>query len=220
MKDSKKGLLENLSNAIIEGNPEEAKKIVNETVKDRVDPLKVMEEGLIRGLRIVGDKFKNFELFLPDLMMAAEAFKSGFEVIKPALVSKGKEMKALGSVVLGTVAGDIHDIGKNIVRIFLEIEGFEVHDAGNDVPIDKFVEMVKTTKPDILGLSALLTSTLPNQKEVIKALEKAGLRNQVKVMVGGAPVTKRWADEIGADAYAANATEAAKIARKLVGQED
>jgi len=220
LKDSKKGLLENLSNAIIEGNPEEAKKIVNETVKDRVDPLKVMEEGLIRGLRIVGDKFKNFELFLPDLMMAAEAFKSGFEVIKPALVSKGKEMKALGSVVLGTVAGDIHDIGKNIVRIFLEIEGFEVHDAGNDVPIDKFVEMVKTTKPDILGLSALLTSTLPNQKEVIKALEKAGLRNQVKVMVGGAPVTKRWADEIGADAYAANATEAAKIARKLVGQED
>lgn len=219
MKDPKKELLENLSNAIINGNSEEARKIVNEAVKDSINPLKVMEEGLNKGLRIVGDKFESFEVFLPDLMMAAEAFKSGFEVIKPALVSRGKEMKALGSVVIGTVAGDIHDIGKNIVKIFLEIEGFEVYDAGADVPVDKFIEIIKRIRPDILGLSALLTSTLPNQREVIKALEKAGLRNQVKVMVGGAPVTQSWADEIGADAYAANGIDATKVARRLVGRD-
>jgi len=215
-KDTEKGLLEKLTQAVIDGNLEEAEKLTGEAIEEGFDPVEVIDSGLAKGIRIVGDKFGTMELFLPDLMMAAEAMNSGLRIVKPVILRKGISRKSLGKVVLGTVAGDIHDLGKSIVGAFLTVTGFEVLDAGVDVPVKKFIELVKEMKPDILGLSALLTSTLPQQREVIEALKKAGLRDKVRVMIGGAPVTQSWADEIGADAYAADVKEAVEIAGKLV----
>jgi corrinoid protein of di/trimethylamine methyltransferase len=181
-----------------------------------IDPLKAIEEGLAQGIREVGNKFANGEVFLPELIMAAETMKKALEILEPELKKKKKERKTLGKVLLGTVAGDIHSIGKTIVASMLSANGFEVYDIGEDVPAGKFVEKVKELKPDILGLSALLTTTLPEQKVVIETLKKEGLRDKVKVIVGGAPTSREWAKEIGADGYGADATEAVEVVKKLL----
>lgn len=197
----------------VEGATLAAKK----AVEVGVDPLRAIEDGLAQGIREVGDKFDKGEIFLPELVMAAEAMKSALEVLEPELKRKKKERKTLGRVLLGTVEGDIHNIGKTIVAAMLTANGFEVIDVGVDVPTERFVEKVRELKPDILGLSALLTTTLPAQGAVIETLKKEGLRPTLKVIIGGAPASKEWAEKIGADGYGANAVEAVEVAKKLLG---
>jgi len=206
-----------LAEAVVEGDAEKSEETAKKTVELGLDPLQVLDEGIIKPLREIGDRFGRGEIFLTDLVMSAEAAKVPMEVLVAEIKRRGREVGYLGRVVLGTVAGDIHDIGKNIVGALLSVEGFEVIDLGADVPTEKFVEKVRELKPNILGLSALLTVTMPVQREVIEALKEAGLRDTVKVMVGGAPVTAEWAEEIGADAYGADAIDAVKKAKKLIG---
>ncbi|MBS7637123.1 corrinoid protein, partial [Candidatus Bathyarchaeota archaeon] len=206
-------VIERLRLSVLNYNADEAVSAAKEAVKLGVDLLKAIEEGLAKGIREVGEKFANGEAFLPELVMAAETMKRALEVLEPELKRKKKERKSLGKVLLGTVAGDIHSIGKTIVGSMLTANGFEVHDIGEDVPAEKFVEKVKELKPDIVGLSALLTTTLPEQRTVIEALKREGLREKVKVIIGGAPASREWAEEIGADGYGADATEAVEVVK-------
>ncbi len=203
-----------LSKLVEEGEVYAIEEAVIEAVKN-TEPIKITEE-LINGLKLAGEKFKSGEYFVVDMMQAAETFKEGMKIIKPKLGDTKKEYK--GKIVLGTVQGDIHDIGKNLVLTMFEGAGFEVIDLGIDVHKNEFVESVKNDKPDIIGLSALLTTTMLEMEGVIQALKTNNLRNQVKIMVGGAPVSERFAQSIGADSYAPNATEAVSIALKLLGK--
>lgn len=213
---SAESIIEKLRLAVLDYNLEEAASAAREAIKIGVDPLKAIEEGLAQGIREVGNKFADGEVFLPELIMAAEAMKKALEVLEPELRNEKKERKTLGKVLLGTVAGDIHSIGKTIVASMLTANGFEVYDIGEDVPAEKFVEKVKELKPDVLGLSALLTTTLLEQRTVIEALKREGLRDKVKVIIGGAPASKEWAEEIGADGYGADAAEAVEVVKKLL----
>jgi len=208
-------LIGKLKKAVVNCDAEEAERVAKEALKAGLDPLEAIEKGLARGIRIVGKRFEMKKAFLPELMLAAVTMKAALSVLEPAL-AKRKKSKNKGTVLLGTVEGDIHDIGKNIVGAMLRANGFEVHDIGVDVPPEKFVEKVKEVKPDIVGISALLTTTMPKMVEVIEALKKAGLRDKVKVLVGGAPVRKEWAQQIGADAYATDAVEAVRVSKKLL----
>ncbi len=203
-----------LSKLVEEGEVYEIEEAVSEALKS-IEPIKITED-LIDGLRMAGDKFKSGEYFVVDMMQAAETFKEGMKIVKPKLGDAKKDYK--GKIILGTVQGDIHDIGKNLVLTMFEGAGFEVIDLGIDVDKEKFVESVKSDKPDIVGLSALLTTTMFEMEGVIKALKANNLRGQVKVMVGGAPVSERFAQSIGADSYAPNATEAVNAALKLLGK--
>jgi len=191
-----------------------------ETVKSFVDkgrdPLEVVN-ALTEALKEVGQKFESGEMFLVHLVVAGEAARRAtVEVLEPLLKKRSEKRKSLGKVVIGTVAGDIHDIGKNIVAVMLFAAGFEVLDLGKDVSPEDFIKEIRKSDADIVALSALLTTTLPAQREVIKALKKAGLRDNVKVLVGGAPATAKWAEEIGADGYGEDAIEAVKAAKRLV----
>ncbi|MEM2744609.1 MAG: corrinoid protein, partial [Nitrososphaerota archaeon] len=176
--------------------------------------------GLSKGLKEVGLLYEKGEYYIPHLMIAAEIFKENIEKLKPFLSTKETKSKTLGKVLIGTVKGDLHDLGKNLVAIMLSINGFEVIDLGKDVPTELFIEKIKEHNPDVLGLSALMSTTMYEQKNIIKALEDSGLRSKVKVIVGGAPVTKEWAEEIGADGYAENAIEAVKIVKNLLKKND
>jgi len=175
---------------------------------------KILNEALIAGMDIVGEKFKKNEFYVPELLIAARAMKTGMEVLRPILVGKG--VKSSGKVVLGTVQGDLHDIGKNLVGMMLEGAGFEIIDLGIDVSSEKFVEAVKENNAHLVGLSALLTTTMPYMKDVIKAMEEAGLREKIKIMIGGAPITQDYADEIGADGYAPDAASAVDKAKEIL----
>ncbi|RLI44307.1 cobalamin-binding protein [Candidatus Bathyarchaeota archaeon] len=210
--------MKELADAVVAGDVEKSELIAKKCVELKLNHLEVINKGIIEPLREIGDKFGRGEIFLSELIMSAEAAKAAMEVIVPEIRKGEKKVGYLGRVVIGTVAGDIHDIGKNIVAALLTAEGFEVIDLGVDVPTEKFIDKVRELKPDILGLSALLTTTMPVQREVIEALKKAGLRDSVKVMVGGAPVTAEWAQEIGADAYGADALDAVKKAKQLLGK--
>ena len=210
--------IKELAEAITDGDAEKSKSVAKKCVELKMDYLEVINKGVIEPLREIGDKFGRGEIFLAELVMSAEAAKAAMDVIVPEIRKEGKKVNYLGRVIIGTVAGDIHDIGKNIVAALLSAEGFEVIDLGVDVPTEKFVEKVRELKPDILGLSALLTTTMPVQREVIEALKKEGLRDSVKVMVGGAPVTAEWAQKIGADAYGADALDAVKKAKQLLNK--
>jgi corrinoid protein of di/trimethylamine methyltransferase len=212
-EDILKRLKESIVNYDVEGAVEASKKVI----KTGFDPLKAIEEGLATGLQVVGDKFGSGEIFLPMLMISAEATKKALAILEPA-VEKGKSRKVRGKVVIGTVEGDIHDIGKSIVAAMLTANGFEVHDIGCDAPVSKFVEKVKEVKPDIIGMSALLTTTMPKMTEVLNALKKEGLRGEIKVIVGGAPVSAAWAEQIGADSYGEDAMAAVDVAKKLVSK--
>ncbi len=209
-------LLKELKNAVLNYDVEGAVEAAKKVLKEGVDPIMAIEEGLASGIREVGDKYGAGEVFLTELMMAAEAMKAAVEVLKPEILKRGSSLKTLGKVLIGTVEGDIHDIGKNLVATMLMVNGFEVIDLGADVPVEVFVQKVKELKPNILGMSALLTTTMPKQKEVIEKLREEGLRDKVKVLVGGAPVTEEWAREIGADGYAPNAIEAVKVAKRVL----
>ncbi|KIR01829.1 5-methyltetrahydrofolate--homocysteine methyltransferase [Lachnospiraceae bacterium TWA4] len=206
--------IEEIAAAVAKGKAKVVANLVTEALNEGAAPLDVLNQGLIGAMDVVGEKFKNNEIFVPEMLVAARAMKKGVETLKPALGGEGGA--SLGKCVIGTVAGDLHDIGKNLVAMMIESTGFEVIDLGVDVPKEKFVETVKAN-PDckIVGLSALLTTTMPAMKEAVAALEEAGCKNQVKIMVGGAPITQEFCDEIGADAYTADAASAAQKAKEL-----
>jgi corrinoid protein of di/trimethylamine methyltransferase len=199
-----------LEDAIVSFNEDLAQKMAEEVVKNNYNPLKAVDEGLVKGLDIVGAKYENEEIFLPELMMAAKTFQISMQILEPAIREKGQERTKKGVVVIGTVKGDIHKIGKDIVSLLLRNAGYEVNDLGEDVNLFTFVETAKKVNADAIGLSALLTSTLSGQKDVIDALIQAGIRDKYIVLVGGGAVTPEWAESIGADLYAENAQTAVR----------
>lgn len=209
-------ILEKISISIVDLNRDLAIKTVQEALGKGLEPLEIIEHGLSSGMRSIGDKFQKLEVFLPELMLGAKIFTEAMKLIEPIITKKGIEREIEGRVVIGTVKGDVHNIGKDIVQMLLKIAGFEVHDLGVDVEISKFIEKAREVKADIIGLSSLLTSTMPIQKDFIDILKERGERDTYLVMVGGGPVTQKWADEIGADGYADNAEEAVRLASNLM----
>jgi corrinoid protein of di/trimethylamine methyltransferase len=205
-----------MKDAVLEGEIELAGELAAKAVAMDIHPLEAIESGFTPGINEVGENFENGDMFLPELVAAAEAMKAALAVLEPVLLEKQAKRAILGRVVIGTMLHDIHDIGKDMVASMLTAAGFEVFNLGVNVPSETFVEKVKELKPQILGLSALLTTTMPEQELVIKTLEAQGLRQGVKVVVGGAPVNQGWADSIGADGFAENAIEAVKLAKELV----
>jgi 5-methyltetrahydrofolate--homocysteine methyltransferase len=201
--------------ATIKGNRESIVELIEKAMGNGFAPGDIIQDGFIAAMEIVGQRFSAGELFVPEMLRAARAMKTGLEILKPKMV--GREVTSLAKVVLGTVSGDMHDIGKNLVGIMLEGAGIEVVDVGVDVSPDRFVEAVKTHRPNFLGLSALLTTTLSEMSAVINALSEDGLRGDVKVIIGGAPVTQEFADKIGADGYAEDAATAVNRIKELIG---
>ena len=208
--------LSKLYDAIVAGKLEPAVEVTKEAVAEGTEPQVIINDYMVKAMGEVGQRFQDGKAFVPQLLMAGRAMKGALELLKPLL--QGNASVTLGKVVIGTVKGDLHDIGKNLVASMLEGCGFEVINVGIDVSADKFVEAVKTNHADILCMSALLTTTMTYMPEVIKALEEAGIRDQVKVMVGGAPVSQGFATEIGADGYSDNANSAVSVAKQLIGQ--
>jgi len=218
---SRESIYEELANSVLSFDSDKVVQTSKKALEAKLNPIEIIENGLAKGLKIVGKKFEDGELFLMHLVAAAEAVKKALsEVLEPELDKSKAERKTLGKVVIGTVAGDIHDIGKNIVAAMLFAAGFEIHDLGKDVPVEEFVNKTKEVKANIVAASALLSTTLPAQHEIVKALVAQGMRDKVKIMVGGAPVTEEWTREIGGDGYAENAVEAVKVAKKLLKIQD
>ena len=213
---TKNSLIEELQLSVVDGDRERARKAAQEVLKAGIAPLEAVEYGLSQGLRIIGDKFGRLEVFLPELIMASNAFSSAMEVLEPAIKAKGQQRKSPGTVVIGTVKGDIHMIGKDIVAMLLKTAGFEVHDLGADVPFSTFLREAARVKADIIAMSSLLTSTMPGQRDLITLLTERGERDKYAIMVGGGPVTQEWADQIGADAYGKTAVEAVELALRLI----
>jgi corrinoid protein of di/trimethylamine methyltransferase len=209
-------ILAKLAQAVIDGEPEDAEDLARQALERGLDPLRCINEGLTPGIDRVGELFATGEYFLPDLIIGGDAMKAALAILEPALAGD-QERQVLGRVVLGTVEGDLHEIGKTLVGTMLTANGFEVTDIGIDKPAAEFVAAVKRTGATLVGASALLTTTMLHQQEVIEALREAGLREEVKVMVGGAPVTESWAEKIGADGYADDAISAVEVAKRLVG---
>jgi len=207
---------EGLAQAVIVGEPEEAEELARNALAEGLDALECINQGLTVGMERVGELFTSGEYFLPDLIVGGDAMKAALAILEPALL-ESQERKVLGRVVLGTVEGDLHDIGKTLVGTMLTANGFEVIDIGRDQPASEFVAAVEARKATLVGTSALVSTTLQQQKSVVEELVSAGIRDQVKVMVGGAPATQAWADEIGADGYAEDAVEAVSLAKRLVG---
>jgi 5-methyltetrahydrofolate--homocysteine methyltransferase len=213
----KEELLSRLKEAVVNGDPDEVSKLCRKVIEVGIDPLEAIEKALVVAIRELGDKWIRGEAFIADLVAAADAMKVGLAILKEDLIKKGKTMKYVGRAVIGTVEGDIHDIGKTIVATLWEVAGFEVIDLGVDVSPQKFVEAIKQYNPDIVGMSALMTTTMIKQKETIEAIKAAGLRDKVKIVVGGAPTTEEWAREIGADGWAPDAISSVELVKKLLG---
>ena len=205
-----------LRQSIMDLDAPKASDLAKEVVEKGVDPLEAIESGYIRGLGVVGERFQRGELFLPELMAAAKAMEGALKILEPELKKKKRTRKTLGHIVIGTVEGDLHDIGKNIVAAMFFANGFEVFDLGRDVSVGSFIDKAQEVGADIIACSALLSTTMPAQARVIKRLTSHELRKRVKVMVGGAPVTQDWAKSVGADGYAENAIEAVSVAKKLL----
>jgi len=209
-------IYEELRAAVVQGNSERAKAAATRAIEAKVPPLDAIANGLAKGVREVGDKFGEGEVFLVELIASGKAMKAGMSVLLPVIKASHSKVKTMGKVIMGTVEGDIHSIGKDIVATMLEANGFEVVNLGEDIPAKVFVEKAKELDADIIGLSALLTSSMLKQKETVAAVRAAGLRT--KVMIGGAPTTNEWAAQIGADGWAGDATTAANLARALVAK--
>jgi len=207
-------ILAQISKTVIEGEFEEMEDLTREALRDGLSAQDILDNGLMAGMGHVGAEFKAGNMFVPEVLRSARAMQASMDILKPLLAEAGA--KRTGTIVLGTVKGDMHDIGKNLVGMMCEGAGFEVTDIGKDIEPEAFVKAVQQYEPDILGMSALLTTTMRSMGHTIKALEESGLRERVKVMVGGAPVTQSFADQIKADGYAPNAAAAAELARKLV----
>ncbi|NLW07056.1 MAG: cobalamin-binding protein [Clostridia bacterium] len=204
--------LEALKEALMAGNANKVREEVQKALEAGIEPGTIINDGLIAAMSVIGVKFKNNEVYVPEVLVAARAMHAGMDVVKPLLA--GGELGNKGTFVIGTVKTDLHDIGKNLVAMMMEGVGFKVVDLGIDVPVEKFVQAVEEHKPQIVGISALLTSTMMQMKKTVDGL--AAYRDQIKIMVGGAPVTQKFADEIGADGYAPDAASAAELAVKLV----
>ncbi|HYA23871.1 MAG TPA: corrinoid protein [Terriglobales bacterium] len=202
--------------SIVDGAPESALALAKQALEQGAHPLEIIDHGFVPGMSEVGEQFARHQMFLPDMLAAAEAMKAAMSVLEPELKRQGEERPSAGIVVLGTTKGDIHEIGKTLVGTLLTANGFTVHDLGVDVPSDQFAASARELNADIVGVSALLTTTMRGQKSVVQALEQAGLRSSIKIIVGGAPVTQRWAEEIGADGYAKDAISAVALVKNLL----
>lgn len=212
---SEQEILSKLSQAVEDGEPEDAAALAHQALELGLDPLTCINEGLTPGITRIGDSFSCGDAYLPDLILGGEAMKAALEILEPALMDN-QERQVTGRVVLGTVKGDLHEIGKTLVGTMLTANGFQVTDLGIDQAAEDFIVAIKETRADIVGMSALLTTTMREQQTIIQALKDAGLRDQVKVMVGGAPVTQSWAEQIGADGYAEDAISAVDLAYRLI----
>jgi 5-methyltetrahydrofolate--homocysteine methyltransferase len=205
--------LKQLHDAIIEGNAPVARKVTEQALAEKVDPQKLVQEYMIPAMAEVGRRYEAGDYFVPELLIAARAMKGSLELLRPLLAARGAQ--PAGRVAIGTVKGDLHDIGKNLVAAMLEGAGYEIIDLGVDVPPEKFISAVKEKNAGIIAMSALLTTTMTSMKTTIDAINSAGIRPQVRIMIGGAPVTQKYADEIGADGYSSNANGAVALVRKL-----
>jgi 5-methyltetrahydrofolate--homocysteine methyltransferase len=205
-----------LTEAVVAGQAPKAKELTAKALEAGVSPGKILQEGLIPGMAEVGRRFECREFYVPELLIAARAMHAALDILRPLLAASG-EVEPVGKVVIGTVRGDLHDIGKNLVTMMLEGSGFEVKDLGIDVSPEKFVNAVKEGGYDVLAMSALLTTTMPSMKATIDALKEAGLRDKVKVIIGGAPITQEYANQIGADGYGEDANQAVRVAKQLLG---
>lgn len=207
-------ILTEISQYLQQGKAKDVKALVQKALDEHISPQDILNGGMIAGMQIIGAKFKKNEVFVPEVLIAARAMNAGLEVLRPVLIDSG--VKPIGKAIICTVAGDLHDIGKNLVKMMFEGQGIECVDLGVDVNSLAIIEAVKAYQPNLVCLSALLATTMMEQKEIIKALNEAGLRNQVKVLVGGAPVTETFAQEIGADGYAMDAASAAELAKGIL----
>ena len=214
---SKEELLERMEKAIVEGDKDEAEALAKQALKEKIDLNEVIEKGYVPGIQKVGDLWEKGEYFLPELITSAECMKAAMSVLQPEMEKARISTKSQGKVVIGTVEGDIHDIGKNLVSSMLSANGFEVIDLGADVNLEKFIEKAEAVNADFICLSALLTTTMLGQKKVIEIIKEKGLSDRFRVLVGGAPVNQKWADDIRADGYAENAMIAVKVAKKMSG---
>jgi corrinoid protein of di/trimethylamine methyltransferase len=212
-------ILDKMSEAVIRGDEEECVKLANEAVKEDIEPVKAIQEGFARGMETVGANFECGKFFLPEMMMAARAMDAGVKVLEPILARKGSQGSyRKGKALLATIQGDQHDIGKNIVKLMMSTAGFEVIDLGKDVRVSKIIKEAQDQKPDIIGVSALMTTTMGYMPELIRELSEMGIRKNFKVMIGGAPVTEDWAQKIGSDGYAKDAAGAVRVAREILGR--
>ncbi len=207
--------LQQIKDAVITRQRAEIEGLVTRAIEEGVEPKSIIDHGLISAMDVIGQQFSDSEIFVPEMLVSALTMKLGLERVKPLLKSEESEPK--GTIIVGTVKGDIHDIGKNIVKMMLEGAGFKVVDLGVDLTVEKLIEQIEAIGPDILGLSALLTTSMPEMKRTVQELREKGLRKKVKVMVGGAPVSNSFSEEIGADGYGADAAEAVVLARQLIG---
>ena len=210
-------ILTKITRVLLECEPDETEALTKQALTTGVEPLVIINEGLVPGMEIVGQKFQSGEYFLPQMVIAANAMQQAMELLEPELQARQQVSESAGTVVIGTVKGDIHEIGKSLVATMMSAHGFRVHDVGVDVDVETFVHKVKETGANLVGLSALLTTTMTAQRKVIQALEEAGIRDQVKVLVGGAPVTQEWAETIGADGYAEDVVGAVDLSKRLIG---
>lgn len=206
-------VLAEISQNLQQGRAKVVKELVTKAIEEGIDAKAILEQGLLHGMSIIGEKFKNDEVYVPEVLIAARAMKAGTELLQPLLASSGVQAK--GKVVIGTVKGDLHDIGKNLVRMMMEGKGLEVYDIGIDVPAEKFIEKANETGADIIACSALLTTTMPEIKVVVDEIVRAGIRDKVKIMIGGAPVTDSFCKQVGADYYTPDAATAAEVAVEI-----
>ena len=207
-------LFEKIAESVVNGEDTLTRELMEKALAEGLPSAELLENGLVAGMGVVGERFKNNEIFIPEVLVSARAMKAGMEILRPHLVQD--DLQSRGKVVMGTIQGDLHDIGKNIVAMLLEGAGFEVIDLGADVKIERFIEAAKAEDADLIGMSALLTTTMINMKTVIENLKAAGLAKPVKTMIGGAPVTRDFAARIGADGYAPDASQAVDLALKLL----
>lgn len=210
-------LFQAMAQSIIEGDADQARLLADCCIQSGIDPLDAINQGYVIGIQYVGEQFSNGDMFLPDLVFAGEAMKTAVATLEPEMARRGSHRQVLGRVVMGTIQGDIHDIGKTLVGTMLSASGFEVIDLGVDVPVQKLVDTACQENADLIGISALLTTTMVRQRDVVQIVREQGLWPQIKVMVGGAPVTQSWAEEIGADGYSEDAIGAVALAKQLVG---
>ncbi len=213
----KEEVMDKLIKAIIDGDEETASEVAQEALAAKIDPMEVVNQA-VKGLQIIGERYERLEAFLPDLILAGDAMKVSMDILLPHVKPEQKGKASLGRVVIGTVSGDIHDVGKNLVAAMLSVEGFEVYDLGDDVPVKQFIEKAEEVKAKAIALSALMSTSAYYQEEVIKYLNDAGLRGKYYVVVGGGPITPQWTTQIGADGHARHAVDAGQLLKRLVNE--